>query len=78
MDEYQRPNDWTGRMLHFILGAIIGAIIGFGGWARFDTDNARGWILIGVGGIVIGLLGAVWGDRFWYGIGRVFKYWWPL
>lgn len=76
MDEYQRPHDWTGRTMHFILGAIIGAIIGFGGWARFDAGNARGWILICVGAMVIGLLGAVWGDRFWYGIGRIFKYWW--
>jgi hypothetical protein len=75
MDEYQRPNDWTGRILHFLFGAIIGAIIGFGGWARFASDNAQGWILIGAGALVLGLLGALWGDRFWYGFGRIFKYW---
>ena len=76
MDEYQRPVDWTSRLLHFILGAIIGALVGFSGWARFDSANDHGWILICAGAVVVGLLGAAWGDRFWYGIGKIVRFWW--
>jgi hypothetical protein len=76
MDEFQRPTDWTGRILHFLLGAVIGSFIGFYGWARFASENPRGWMIIAIAALVLGVLGAVWGDRFWFRVSKVFRYWW--
>lgn len=76
MDDYPPPTDWTGRILHFLLGAAIGSFIGFYGWAGFASDSPRGWMFMATAGIALGLLGAVWGDRFWFRVGKVFRYWW--
>lgn len=76
MDEFQRPTDWTGRILHFFLGAVIGSFIGFYGWARLASESASGWMIMAAAASALALLGAVWGDRFWFRAGKVFRYWW--
>lgn len=76
IDETQKPNDWIGRVLHFVFGAFIGAFMGLSMWTRIEVSNDHGWIMIPIGAMIIGLLGAIWGDRLWYSIGKIFKFWW--
>jgi hypothetical protein len=72
----QPPNDWTGRILHFLFGAVLGAPIGLCVWFWWNPAQAGGWVLIPAVAVILGLLGAVWGDRLWYGLGRIFRHWW--
>lgn len=78
IDDPQPPRDWTGRILYFLFGAVIGAGIGCAAWVQFQPQNDKGWSLILAGAVIFGSLGAIRGDRFWYSLGKSLKHWWVL
>jgi len=58
---------------HFVVGAILGAILGCASWAVFADGNSWfvGLLLIGGGAISVGLIAGAFTERFW----EVFKEW---
>jgi hypothetical protein len=68
--------DWLKVILHFICGAFLGALIGFGFWVYwFDEQSIRASLFwLSGGALVIGLLAAIFLDRFWEGLKR-YSYW---
>jgi hypothetical protein len=61
------PLPWLGPTVQFIFGAIIGSLGGVGLWAEWFVDNSGGWLVIPVGGLVLGTLAAIFGDDLWHG-----------
>jgi len=60
--------DWFKVILHFVCGAVVGALVGLGLWVNDCGDGdsfCGGAFWIGGGAIVVGLLAGVFLDRFW-------------
>ncbi len=57
--------DWERFRIHFICGAAVGAMIGAAVWMREWHPGMSGWLWIGGLSLAVGLLGGVYGDRFW-------------
>lgn len=79
MSSYKRF-DWSGFFVHFVLGALVGAVLGFGFWVRSpeaaSTSMTPGMFYIGGGALVGGLSAGLMGDRFWESLGDWFSWWW--
>jgi len=43
LEPYRRPFDWAGAVVHFIFGAGIGALVGWGVSAQIESGS--GWII---------------------------------
>jgi hypothetical protein len=61
--------DWVGFWVHFVFGAILGAVIGLWVWGRpvfrlYDSSLA-GFLCIGGGALLGGLLAGFGRDSFW-------------
>ena len=70
MDE---PIDWMRVVIHGLIGAVFGAAAGFGAWAfAFTEINLALWL--GAWAIAVGLVAAIWGDRFWTSLKE--NQWW--
>jgi hypothetical protein len=54
--------DWAKFVLHFIFGVFIGVILEIGWGIFFDIES---WVDLIWLPIVIGILGGMYGDRFW-------------
>jgi membrane protein DedA with SNARE-associated domain len=72
------PYDWSGFLMHFTLGAFIGALIGLGLnlfyltpghipilLLAFLTNDARVADVV-FWALVIGCVGGIYRDRFWF------------
>ena len=61
--------DWAAFWVHFVFGAVLGAVIGLGIWSRpavglYDSGRA-GLFCIGGGAMIGGLLAGFGGEDFW-------------
>jgi len=54
--------DWTKFILHFIFGLFLGILVTVGYGFFFD---AKSWIELIWFPVLIGVLGGIYGDRFW-------------
>jgi O-antigen/teichoic acid export membrane protein len=59
-----------GGFVGLIFGLVIGGALGFG-WSHYLDGSLWGIV---VGGLVVGILGFVFGDRFWLWLGRNFRH----
>ena len=61
--------DWFGFWAHFVFGAVAGAVAGLWVWGRPDFgfyDSGRaGWLCIGGGALLGGLLAGLGRESFW-------------
>lgn len=68
MDKDRKGIDWLGVIVRFVFGAALGAGVGFLVWiyAGDPYGPCRWHVLAGAG--ALGMLSAIYGDRFWMGI----------
>ena len=60
-----RRRDWLDFTVHGVCGLFAGAMLGvFTVW-KDDLSGAWAWAVVAVGALVLGLLAACFGDRFW-------------
>jgi hypothetical protein len=61
--------DWFKFAVHFVCGAILGAVIGLGVWSRpqlnLGNSSLAGALCIGGGALIVGLAAAIATDEFW-------------
>ena len=71
MSDKQEFN-WIAFCIHFVLGLIFGAIVGFFVWIKtpYTESGWAGFCYIGVGGLIFALLAAFIGDDFWHRLGE--------
>jgi hypothetical protein len=76
---YHNRSDWSGFFVHFVCGAIIGAVLGFGIWVKSpeatSVPTSPGFFYIGGSALIIGLIAGFVGDRFWQSFGDWFRGW---
>ena len=66
----------ASAVLHFIFGAITGAVIfGFASWMFIPP--LLGFYVAAAGSVLLGIAAAVWRGRFWTALGNnpLFKFW---
>ena len=76
MSENQFEKGPASAILHFIFGAIAGAVIfGFAAW--MFTPPPVGLYLTAAGSILLGIAAAVGRNRFWVALGNnpLFEFW---
>lgn len=69
------PYDWERSWIHFVVGALFGAGLGFLFWMRNWHDGLTLWICIAIPALAIALVGGVFGDWFWERFLRFFGRW---
>jgi hypothetical protein len=57
-----QPFEWGRAIVHFIFGAALGALVGWGAAARFDYSA---WLTVPLTALGVGLIAAVYTDNFW-------------
>lgn len=68
--------DWERFWIHFIFGALVGAIMGLVFWARYWHHGSSAALCVGGFFLVVALLGGIWGDRFWEWFLESFRWMW--
>jgi hypothetical protein len=73
--------DWARFVVHFIFGALLGALAGFTTWFLWFGREPYGWLVIAAPAVAIGLLAGFFGDRFWESFREPswwnpFTWWW--
>lgn len=63
--------DWVRVVVHFLIGAVVGAAAGFLLWGP-DGSVA---MPVAACALSIGVLGAVFGDRFWHWFLDFVRWW---
>ncbi|MCD4825001.1 MAG: hypothetical protein K8S55_10350 [Phycisphaerae bacterium] len=71
--------DWFKVIIHFVCGAVVGALAGVLLWLYLlDGESMQiGLMLIGGGAVVFGLLAGIFLERFWEGIKEHSDLFWP-
>lgn len=70
-----QPYDWERFWIHFVVGALLGAGMGFLFWMRNWHDGMSVWLCIAIPALAIAMLGGVFGDWFWERFLRFFGRW---
>ncbi len=76
MTENQFEKGAASAILHFIFGAITGAVIfGFAAWMFILPP--LGLYVTAAGSALLGIAAAIWRNRFWTALGNnpLFKFW---
>jgi hypothetical protein len=72
--ESENPYDRQRFGIHFVCGALLGALIGFCFWFRLWPDFPASACIL-VPSISVAILGGLCGDRFWEGFLRFIGRW---
>ena len=67
-----QEHHWLHRLLQFLLGAFIGAAVGFGAWREFP--DLPGWLFLAGGALILGTIAAIVGDRLWHSLADHIKW----
>jgi len=72
--------DWGKAIVHFICGALLGAIAGFGSWAFWTGGESVALCLLFVvaGGLILGFLAAAFLEQFWESLKENWHVLWPF
>jgi hypothetical protein len=65
--------DWLRVVVHGVVGALFGTALGFGYWI-FTSPESSPWPIVALVAVVVAVLAALFGDRFWRSLGE--STWW--
>lgn len=70
-----RKVDWFAFWMHFILGALFGALLGFAFWGKSSYASSPslvpGAVFVGGGSLLLGLIAGCTRDQFWEGFRNI-------
>jgi hypothetical protein len=72
---HEQAYDWQRFWIHFVCGALFGAVLGALFWFRNGDSGLSAWLCIGGVSLAVALLGGVLGDRFWERLVRCIGRW---
>lgn len=68
------PRDSVEFWVRFVCGATVGSLLGLALWFWVFPSLAFPWIAIPVAMVLFGLAAARWGDRFWFWLLSIFRF----
>jgi hypothetical protein len=76
-----RHFDWARFLVHFVIGAMFGALAGLYTWSVWFDQASHGWMAMAAMAVFIGLLAGFLGDHFWESFRErswwnPFTWWW--
>jgi hypothetical protein len=63
---HERPPVEGGGIVGFVFGLLLGALVGFTSSMLFDLAFVYGIAVVLSVGIIVGIIGYFFGDRFWF------------